>query len=93
VCVDGSEATRLGGSVLKTSMASDGAAWLVPLVPALEAVQRETAALAATHAELLAHNERVCTLAQRQAQVLDNMAAIAAAPAAMPTVPSVPTRP
>ena len=57
---------------------ADGTLWLAPLVPALEALQRETEALAKQHQQLLAHNDRVCMLAQRQAQVVDNLTAIAA---------------
>jgi len=58
--------------------AGDEAPWLAPLVGPLERLRRETDQLARLHSQLLAHNDDVVTLAQRQAQIADNMAAFAA---------------
>ena len=71
----------------------DDTAWLAPLVPALEALQREMDALARTQTQLLSHNDAVCVLAQHLAQVSDNLGAIAAsAPAAGGTAAAGATR-
>jgi len=65
--------------------AGEAAPWLALFVGPLERLRREADQLVRLHSQLLAHNDNVVTLAQRQAQIADNMAAFAAGGAPVPT--------